>query len=916
MEDEAFKEREEDKPYVECEEDAAEDEREKVEAGTFQASRTYSSLNVLPSTDSRLLIPLNDEGLGHLFAGVRATAGLKGGRYLFEVKVLEVRRAAEYGRRHKNIPKQLVAIGFSTSDSSLFLGDGEDGVGFDTEGCLILNGQKNWMEGFNDRIPVERQLVLSVLLNLIPDSPNCHTFSLFVNGKRVGRPQQLPEALRERPLYPTVNFKNVTLHANFTAPAMAPLPFKCRTLHDAAQEDVEVLPEPEGNQPDGRHEVIFLIGLPTNGTHAFLEEFQKEKQASARFTELSAASMKHWAKLSGFWSRGDELGIEELDRGNVTQNVVQSIAPFVEQNFIIKELPKNFLSDFRQSSLTVFDAGRFKRTAVVMLGSAPESTRAAARTKLLKQRQEKVAAEVKRAKRPSKWDNGDANPALSPEELEAEIQKAVDAVEVPEEDEKAWLEEVIDEQHENELARSFEKFTIPSEEEGFQEICFVWDGEEESNEDLKQWMAEKKLVQRVEDLRPTAWFKEKLREWQTVLSKWKRRQEDWQDPVKRRRIEKPKLLPVGMLGDHPENGVDVATPAGEGEVPPLEEVDPWKLLDLMDIGSGEPLFSKFSWEDWMMLELRVQLHLLVHGYKHAMNDPQRVTFHESHTEYYYEVFYRRALRVRHFGVTSLEDLLEMVKDTMEVIPSKSLLDPQLSDDTPFENFVRLTEDARRLRFSKLDAGDASAQLRLTRSEKTTPSAPKFRKEFRGDEDARHERHGDRYGDRERYGDRDRGKGNRYGKGDRGYGKDRGKGDRDRDERGKANPRGYGREPRRDAGPRGGHDRDWPRDDRRPPPPAPPAAPPRYGATKRPYERTERDMARTSGPRDRDGRGDVRRDRDRGDRGTRNEAPRSYGGESYSRRPAPPPPQRAPPKTCYDSGYAGGGYKGGQRGPPR
>ena len=42
----AYKEREEDKPYVECEEDAAEDEREKVEAGTFQASRTYSSLNV------------------------------------------------------------------------------------------------------------------------------------------------------------------------------------------------------------------------------------------------------------------------------------------------------------------------------------------------------------------------------------------------------------------------------------------------------------------------------------------------------------------------------------------------------------------------------------------------------------------------------------------------------------------------------------------------------------------------------------------------------------------------------------------------------------------------------------------------------------------------------------------------------
>ena len=55
-----------------------------------------------------------------------------------------------------------------------------------------------------------------------------------------------------------------------------------------------------------------------------------------------------------------------------------------------------------------------------------------------------------------------------------------------------------------------------------------------------------------------------------------------------------------------------------------DDVDPWKLEDLLDIGTGEPLFSKFTWEDWMMLELRFQLHVLVHGYKHCMNDPGRV----------------------------------------------------------------------------------------------------------------------------------------------------------------------------------------------------------------------------------------------------------------------------------------------------
>ena len=31
-------------------------------------------------------------------------------------------------------PSRLVAIGFSTSGSSLFLGDGEDSIGFDSEG--------------------------------------------------------------------------------------------------------------------------------------------------------------------------------------------------------------------------------------------------------------------------------------------------------------------------------------------------------------------------------------------------------------------------------------------------------------------------------------------------------------------------------------------------------------------------------------------------------------------------------------------------------------------------------------------------------------------------------------------------------------------------------------------------------------
>merc|ERR1712039_36195 len=49
-------------------------------------------------------------------------------------------------------------------------------------------------------------------------------------------------------------------------------------------------------------------------------------------------------------------------------------------------------------------------------------------------------------------------------------------------------------------------------------------------------------------------------------------------------------------------------------------------------------------------------------------------------------------------------------DTMEVVPKTGVLDPQLSDDTPIANFVRLTEDARRERERLMDAGDENAAL--------------------------------------------------------------------------------------------------------------------------------------------------------------------------------------------------------------
>merc|ERR1712087_870760 len=57
------------------------------------------------------------------------------------------------------------------------------------------------------------------------------------------------------------------------------------------------------------------------------------------------------------------------------------------------------------------------------------------------------------------------------------------------------------------LSTSFSQFTIPTQDEGFDEIRFEWQGEQKSHKYLRNWVLEKKIMPRIEDLQPTAWFK-------------------------------------------------------------------------------------------------------------------------------------------------------------------------------------------------------------------------------------------------------------------------------------------------------------------------------------------------------------------------------------------------------------------------
>merc|ERR1719270_1538619 len=88
------------------------------------------------------------------------------------------------------------------------------------------------------------------------------------------------------------------------------------------------------------------------------------------------------------------------------------------------------------------------------------------------------------------------------------------------------------------LNTSFMKFTLPEIEEGFDEIRFEWLKGEKCKEYMKQWMLERKMTTRVEELVPGEWFATKFKEWQKILQSWHSKQNIHKAAVARKASDK------------------------------------------------------------------------------------------------------------------------------------------------------------------------------------------------------------------------------------------------------------------------------------------------------------------------------------------------------------------------------------------
>lgn len=751
----------------ELEADAPSDARPKVKAGSVALNFEESTLNAVPVNGGKMLMSLTEGGMQHLLACVRANTGIKSGRYMFEVRILETLQPFEQPGARVYMPRQLLRVGLSQSSSSLFLADGLENLSFDCDGTFVHHKSRT-----RTNAKFWKDQTVAWLLNLDPKSPNANTVSLFIDGQRATEPIQLPEEMKGKTLYPTVNYKNMSLEVNFGPVPRAALPFTCHMLQQAAAEDVEVK---ASTRKDGKSDFVLPVALPDMGYFDWVDKFLAENPG---YVELSDRMILDWAAKSGIWNRKNagagsndkpeaNTGVIAIDDWSISR-VMAAVAPTMPRNYVVPELKANLVPAERKDALERFTSDEFQRRAIVLMGQPDDSYREYIQKKMLEEKEWQAELEKKRkaqeAERKRQMDErkrkaqeaqrslelakkrklaqeageeepGDEELPEAPEApVEAEAAEEAAPVTLTEE-EKAlkYLPSTSTDIAERELARSYASFALPQKSEGFEKVEFVWEKEAACSALLKSWVLEKKQTQRAEDLVPGAEFKQEWQKWQKVVGEWRRSQSDFKDPSKRKAAQDKKAEDAKKLleeekqtlieaGDEDgakaleEKAQAEAAEAEAKEELDMENLDVFAVEDIKDIGNGEPLFANFGYEDWILLSTRFELHLLIHSFKRDLDDADRPSFPLKHLSYYYHKYYRKAWNFQQFSVPEFDDLLELLKDSISLQGDgqEGHLKADDAADAPPERFVKLTEDNRRERQRRIDAGDETARLKFAR----------------------------------------------------------------------------------------------------------------------------------------------------------------------------------------------------------
>jgi len=118
------------------------------------------------------------------------------------------------------------------------------------------------------------------------------------------------------------------------------------------------------------------------------------------------------------------------------------------------------------------------------------------------------------------------------------------------------------------------------------------------------------------------------------------------------------------------------------------------------------------------MNLRFEYCWLVLSFKADCKDDDRTGIPKDHLAFYYQKYFGKSMNFKTYGVKDNEELFALIKDA--VTTKDGIVVSQLSDDLDnLDIFLKLSEEARRERQRRIDAGDETARLHFV-----LPAQPK------------------------------------------------------------------------------------------------------------------------------------------------------------------------------------------------